>query len=428
MPPLADHPQRYELAHELHARPFPVLAAPCHAVFLAIMPEEGAASRDREAEHAHLVALLDRFGSSHPREGATHYFGPLGRHKLKWESHTEFTTYTIFVEGLAERPFDGEAFRVFPEDWLEAAPGQRIVSALVRVEENDGEPAEITRRIAGWFEDEGLAIARVLDDSAVIASDFRIDATGHSRLAVFVRPGTGQRRIGRIVQRLLEIETYKTMSMLGLPVARSLGGRLNAIETRLAGLVAGLTERQAQAEGALDALLGLSAELEHMLAQHGYRFAATEAYSALVGERIEALREARFEGRQSFREFMTRRFDPAMRTCRATRARLEGLTLRAARAGELLRTRVDVERSAQNQALLASMDRRADQQLQLQRTVEGFSVVAISYYGVNLLTYLIGPMLHDTAGLSKPIVTAALVVPVVALVWATVRRIRNRIE
>jgi len=428
MAPIADHPQRYELAHELHARPFPVLAAPCHAVFLAIMPEAGAASRDKAADRAHLIALLDRFGSTHPREGATHYFGPLGRHRLKWECHTEFSTYTVFVDGVTARPFDAHAFDVFPADWLDEAPGRRLVSALVRVEMQEADGPGMAARIAGWFEDEGLAISHVLDESAVIASDFRIDATGHSRFAIFVRPDTGERRIGRIVQRVLEIETYKSMSMLALPVARGLGGRLNALETRLAELVAALTERRAEAEDALHELLGLSAELEHMLARHGYRFAATEAYSALVAERIEALRETRFEGRQSFREFMARRFDPAIRTCRATRTRLEGLTARAARAGDLLRTRVDVERSAQNQKLLQSMDRRADLQLRLQRTVEGFSVVAISYYSVNLAAYLLAPLAARLPGLDKAAVSAALVPPVVLLVWLAIRRIRRAVE
>ena len=33
---LPNHPLRYELSNELHARPFPELSAPCRAAFLAI--------------------------------------------------------------------------------------------------------------------------------------------------------------------------------------------------------------------------------------------------------------------------------------------------------------------------------------------------------------------------------------------------------
>ena len=127
------------------------------------------------------------------------------------------------------------------------------------------------------------------------------------------------------------------------------------------------------------------------MAQSSFRFGATGAYEAIVNQRIEVLREDRFQGRQTFAEFMMRRFDPAMRTVKATERRLQTMAERAIRAGDLLRTRVDVERSAQNQKLLESMDKRADLQLRLQKTVEGLSVVAISYYAVNLVLYMVQP-------------------------------------
>src|SRR6056297_632976 len=128
MPPIADHPLRYAMANELHARPFPTVETPSRAAYLAIKPADNAAGRDRGADRAHLIDLLDRFGAQHPQPDATHYFGKIGKHLLKWESHTEFVTYTIFGKGLAERPFDAETFKVFPEDWLDAAPGTRVTS------------------------------------------------------------------------------------------------------------------------------------------------------------------------------------------------------------------------------------------------------------------------------------------------------------
>jgi uncharacterized membrane-anchored protein len=219
MSTLEDHPLRYQLANELHARPFPSLDAPCRAAFLAIKQPHNAAARDRDADRAHLIALLDRFGADHPSPGATHFFGDLGKFKLKWESHTEFVTYTIFGNGVADRPFDSATFDAFPEDWLAEAPGTRVTSALIRVEELGDEEA-VPGKIEDWFVPESVAVSSVLDDTAIIAGDFRIDVAGHMRFAVFVRPETGSRRVGRIVQRLCEIETYKSMSMLGLARVR----------------------------------------------------------------------------------------------------------------------------------------------------------------------------------------------------------------
>ena len=426
MPPISDHPLRYALVNELHARPFPALTAPCMAAYVAIKEPQEAQNRDRAADRAHLLAILDRNGSAHPQPGATHFSGPIGRSELKWESHTEFVTYSAFTPGLSARAFDPMEADVFPEDWLAAAPGRRLVSLLIRVEMLPEDESLVQARVEDWFVAESMALARVVDGSAIVAGDFRIDAAGHMRFAVFVRPGTGRRRIGRIVQRLCEIETYRAMSMLGLARARGLTERLNALDPRLSALVSGL-DQDRPAEAALHELLTISAELESLAVQHSFRFGATGAYEAIVVGRIAALREERISGRQTFAEFMARRYDPAMRTVKSAEARLTQMAERAERAAELLRTRVDVDRSAQNQKLLESMDRRADLALRLQHTVEGLSVVAISYYAISLAAYAVYP-LTEALQVSKGAALAVLTPLVILGVWLALRRVRRAVH
>ncbi|MFM7656381.1 MAG: DUF3422 family protein [Paracoccaceae bacterium] len=424
MPNLPDHPQRYAMVNELHARPFPVLEAPCMAAYIAIKEPVDAANRDRALDKAHLLALLDRNGAAHPQPDATHYAGPIGRSELKWESHTEFVTYSAFTPGLSARVFDPMEAEVFPAEWVAAAPGKRLTSVLIRVETLPTDEAELVARLDDWFVGESLAVARVVDGAAVIAGDFRIDPAGHMRFAVFVQPGTGGRRVGRIVQRLCEIETYRAMSMLGLMRSRQLTAQLNSLDPRLAALVGALDDSEPSPDAALHNLLAISAELESLAVKFSFRFGATAAYEAILNQRVQVLREERVAGRQTFGEFMMRRYDPAMRTVKSAEKRLKEMAERAERAAELLRTRVDVERSAQNQKLLESMDRRADLALRLQHTVEGLSVVAISYYAVSLAGYLAYPMAQGL-GMTKESLTAALVLPVVGAVWFMVRRIRK---
>jgi len=210
MPPVPDHPFRFDLANELHARPFPHMEPPATAVFLALKLPSGSGGEGRAAARAHLVDLLDRHGASHPKPEATHHSCEIGRHVLKWEQHTEFVTYTAISGGVAERPFDPADFDVFPDDWLSNAPGQRVTSALLRIVPRPDAP-EIAEAVRDWFVPESLAVATVLDGVAVIAGDFRVDPAGHMRFAMFIAPGTGPRRVGRIAQRLCEIETYKAM-------------------------------------------------------------------------------------------------------------------------------------------------------------------------------------------------------------------------
>ncbi len=428
LPP--QHPDRIAMANELHARPFPELTAPCRAALIALMPEEGAAERDPEADRAHLRALADRFGAQHPAPDADHYFGQLGRARLKWERHTEFVTYTLFFDGPADKPFDGADFALFPADWLAKAPGRVIASTLLNVERLDVEDpssAAIAARLEKDFAMESLAMSRILDGQAIVASDFRLHEHGCARIAIHAAPDLGRRRLGRIVQRLLEIETYKSASMLTLPVARRTQRRLSEIDRELTALMTRLGGDDAAARATLEALTRLSTEIETMAADAAFRFGAAQAYATIVRDRIAVLREQRIEGRQTIEEFMVRRYDPAMRTCRAAERRLEELSTRAARVADLLRTRVDVAMAAQNQQLLESMDRRAALQLRLQETVEGLSVVAISYYAVSLAAYALAPA-AKLAGLPKIWLTALLVPAVVALVWAFVRRLRRRLE
>ena len=234
------------------------------------------------------------------------------------------------------------------------------------------------------------------------------------------------RQTGRIVQRLLEIETYRMMALLALPVARSLAPFLRASEQELAEITSVMGGAGAADEAVLlDRLTRLEAAIEGRHAETHFRFAAARAYDELVHRRIEELRERRIAGLQTLREFTDRRLAPAMATCQSVAARQETLSERVARATQLLSTRVDITRSQQNQALLASMNRRAKMQLRLQETVEGLSVVAVSYYILGLVGFLAKGAKASGLGIDPDIAVAValpLIVVATALGLGRVRR------
>ncbi len=416
-----DIDERFSLANELHARPFPNISEDGHAMSIAFRQAD-ASPAARSAAYDHLINLLDRYGAQHPPEGASHYWGSVGKYKLKWERHTEFLTYTVFSNDAETPPFE-MPLDVFPKDWTESFPGEVVTASMILIRKSE---TPDLKSFVGMFESESLAVARVLDNDALIASDFRIDGKGFVRFVVLSDPSTGPRRLGRIVQRLFEIETYKAMSLLSLPSARSVGADLGKLGPELGKVVAGFANDTADHNDNLHQLLRISAYLENLTAQNSARFSAAEAYSAIVNQRISVLREERYKGRQTFSEFMMRRYDPAIRTCASTSKRLSGMTKQAARAGEMLRTRTDFAREEQNQAIMARMDQRADQQLKLQKTVEGLSVVAISYYAVNLAAYLLGPF-SSTLGISKTVLTAIITLPVILAVWVMIRKLREKL-
>lgn len=425
-----DHPQRIRLANELHARPFQTASAPGRFLHFAFKQTEKAAERDQSADREHLIALLDHFGAAHPAPGARQFSTDFGRFRLKWESHTEFVSYTLIEEGKTDALFGAELIRHLPGDWLNSAPGSTIAAIqceLVDNRGNDGLHTGVPEEILRHFDLQSVAVASILDGSAIALGDFRIHEQGFTRFALLQQGDTGPRRLGRVVQRLLEIEVYRTMAMLALPIAHQVSRRLNEVERELSEMTSSASadpHLQSDAE-ILNRLMILSAEIESLAASSAFRFDAAIAYERIVVERLTSLRETAVSGRQQFSEFMARRFDPAMRTVNAARNRLDALSHRAARTSELLRTRVSVKLEEQNKALLESMDKRAELQLRLQETVEGLSVVAISYYAVSLCGYLLHP-LATASGIDKITLQALVAVPIILGVWAFTRKIRKR--
>ena len=414
---LLDHTLRLPMVGELHARPFPTIAGHADARFIAMRPERRA-DRNHAAEWQHLVDLLVRFGATPPAEAANHWSGRLGDMHLKWESHTEVVSYLVW-----RRPRDEDL--QLPADWLAKAPGRRLADASLRIRQI-GDDVALARDIDDWFDSDSVAVSSVLDDQLRIAGDFQL-YDGVMRFAVYPRHDTGAHRIGRAVQRLCEIECYRALAMLGFARSRELGPDLGRLEADLAEMTSRMSADGEPPEPTLKALLVLGGRLERLVAMSSFRFAATMAYEKIVSQRIAVLREQRLAGRQTFGEFMMRRFDPAMRTVAATERRLQALSARAEKASHLLRTRVEVDHSAENRALLQSMDRRSDQALRLQRTVEGLSVVAISYYATALTLYVAAPF-AEAAGIEKTW-TAALLAPLVVLcVWLGLNRVRKALH
>jgi uncharacterized membrane-anchored protein len=230
-----------------------------------------------------------------------------------------------------------------------------------------------------------------------------------------------------MLQRLFEIEAYRTMALMALPIARRQAPRIVAVERALAELTDGIAREDGDEEALLHELTRLAAEVESGLSASQFRFGATRAYGDLVRTRIAELRETRIPGIQTIDEFMARRFTPAVATCHTVSQRLHDLSERVAQASSLLATRVGIAREKQNQALLASMDRRAKQQLRLQQTVEGLSLAAIVYYLAGLIGYLAKGV--KAAGLPLDTELAvALSIPLLAVTaFFVIRRARRHI-
>lgn len=438
-----NHPLRVPLAAEVHSRPFLRLLAPESLTHLAVYlrADANAHGDNTMAQHEILLALCAHFGVAGPGIEAKYFFHDFGRFRVKWECHTEFATYT-FAQSHEDNPDLGAAFERaplshIPQEWLRGLHGKIMVAAHVVLDKaspHADTQAPDMRRIF----DGNLLVGSKTQQGEEIWTDFLIQSDGFSRFVV--RDATlHDQQPGRLVQRVLEIETYRMMALLGLPHALQSAPILNAIEEELARLTAamvGIDQASGDAlpdaaddeQGLLRNITGLAARIEKLSLDNSYRFSASQAYFRLVHARIDELREIRIEGVPTVEEFMDRRLAPAMNTCESIARRQEALAERIAHTNDLLRTRVGIVQEQQNRKILQSMNARAAQQLRLQQAVEGLSVVAISYYLAGLFNYACKAL--KAAGWPvNPDIATGILLPVVAVgVWLGLRKIHKKVR
>ena len=418
------HSQYRELHAELLARPFPVVGGQVMVSHRAVTftPAEA-------ADHRAAVAAL----AEHPSVVATaldHGFQLLRLSGLdvRIEQHTEFTSFMV-IAPQSGAPFAESAGDGLPQGWLDAIPGRIMAAVEIASEQVSVEQAGTAKtmeRVAEYFDQERLVGGWVVERVASVWSHFRLDrrdATPFLVQAHGLTPG----RYGRLLQRLVEIETYRLLAMLSLPLAADLLPQIDILEARHVALVERIGLMDAGDERTLlGDLTDLSLATERLQAHCGSRFSLTESYARVLAARLRELREEQVPGYQTISEFFDRRLSQALHKCETASAALNALSARLQSTTALLRTRVEVNLQSQNQQLLASVDRRSAAQLRLQHNVEGLSVVVLTYYIASLLKMTLEGTKAAGLHFDSALVVALLIPLVAGAVWRTVRHFKDQ--
>ncbi|ARU54509.1 MAG: DUF3422 domain-containing protein [Pseudomonadales bacterium] len=375
---------REALYNELHTRPFPVIETPASISQLAILHEESG----QNLEFDHLSQLSHRYAVNPPAPGASCFYQNFGGFELRWERHTEFSSYTFIHKLDAPMPFGKTALSLLPPEWLKAMPGKVISCLHVELQAMPPEP-QSADDLRQCFEGHRLISSSVEGGRAQLWTSYRIHSDGFGRILLQNRD-LNACQTGRLVRRLLEIETYRMMVLMAFPLAKRIAPEVQGMERDLAAIIQQITDIEGldDERRLLGELSTLAARVEQMITDTNYRFSASEAYFALVESRLDELREAGVNGLQTVGEFLSRRLVPAYRTAETVKSSLMDLSKRIERASELIRTRVNVTIESQNRYLLQSMDRRSKLQLRMQQAVEGLSVAVITYHLVGLVKHL----------------------------------------
>ena len=430
----ADDSQRMALHNEIHTRPSATFKLPSLIVYVALL--NAGVSMSDECKHLQLLPShqdldIEKMKGNFLQLQCQGY-------KVIWERHTEFTRYTI-VQALPSHAGWGSQLPELSShvatgnEWMSRIPGKTITAIHLAMLNEGMDDDDAFFKAKQWLGEGtviGSKMGRTADNHSHshLMTNLRIGSDGFERMLVLASAQTSENRSGRIAQRLLELETYRIMSLLSLPVAKKLSAKLAQTEIQLVEITKRLEKKIDSDEVLLNDLAGLSAEVESITAENSYRFSAARAYDGIVRERISEMREQPLSGIQTVGEFMQRRLAPAMATVNATSERLAALAQRLSRASALLRTRVDIATEAHNQELLEKLTKGQALQLRLQSTVEGLSIAAISYYVVSLILYL-GKAMEGAGVNINPEMLAGFSTPVVLFVsWKLIQRIHRSLK
>lgn len=272
------HEGRAGALGEVHARPHPLIDAPRILIQLSFMTDGGSG-----VDQAVLAELSRRLGIAAPDRQARHHAMKWGLGSLRWERHTEFSTY--LWEGPLQE--NGRALGDSPFGNGFSPPGTVISGIRLEIRAWDA----ASESLISGFDPTSLCYSLVEGGKAAVVTDFRQDGDGLTRILVLDR-GLNPARRGALSQRLIDIETYRTLAMLGLPLAQALSARVRRIEDRLAVITREMKAPETRRSPVLLAdLTELAAELEADAAASLYRFGASRAYDGIVRERLKALDE-----------------------------------------------------------------------------------------------------------------------------------------
>jgi uncharacterized membrane-anchored protein len=403
-----NHAQRFILHNEVHARSSLILGLPVRASHLAL----SRSSEEKIQERQHLNQLCERFGITAPVPDADHFSATFDSFQIRWEQHGEFSTYTFYVQGEEQEPFAAPALKKVPVDWLSAMTGKILVATHATILPASEQPPHLSE-IAPYFADNLIVGSTVTGGAASVFTDFRIHVDGFSRFLI-ANKDLRVEQGARLMHRLFEIEVYRVLALLAFPIARKLYPELKKADQQLYTITNAMTQSAGNDAKLLDELTMLAAEIENHVSSNHLRFAAASAYYNLVEQRLIDLREVRIQGIQTIGEFIKRRLEPAVNTCRSTANRFTSLSERVGNTSQLLRTRVDIIIERQNQALLTSMALRAKMQLRMQQMVEGISIVAITYYAASLIR-AIAETLHALGFHVNPEIIEGAAVPFILI-------------
>lgn len=379
---------------ELHERPPLDVQLPAHIHHVAyLLPEHEGSRKKARADMAQLFLSLG-ISDDKAKLGERHAvgeksYGNRDTLRITWELHSEFVTYTFTHMAAGKQSLGFGPLRL-PETIPTQEPEwERIVALDILVA--DWPQLKKTER-QYLFANDRLYGSQIQGGQAQVWTTFQLDESGWEHYLILAGELTPA-QLGRQIKRLVEIENYYHLILMPLDCFRDRSVELRELEIAFTRhtqeMFNAMVDAPSDEERSWLALLTeLSARVTKLKENMRYRMGAASSYNVQFHRILDALDEGRVvEGNQPMGTFLSARTGSAVRGYENFNERLDSLSRGLDRATNMLRTRVEMTVQKQNLELLEGMSKQGRQQLMLQTTVEGLSVIVLSYYLTGLFGY-----------------------------------------
>lgn len=374
---------RHEISNEIHRRPYYELYSPLRVSLFSLH------TKNSQKNYKYLHELCQYLSIPSPVDSSlTFKHTYQNKFTLKWESHREFCTFQFIKNQNIETNnlFKQSNFEYIPELWVDSL--ENIINC-VNLEVIDNHNIQNNEDIYNAFDNNYIVGSYMNDKKAKLYSDFRIDGNGYHRI-LMVNENLTRHQLGRSVQRVLDVESYRSMAMIGLFNNKEINSELDILNNELLQINRDFEiKKEINLEEYYNKLTYIANRAHRLNNENKFRFQASNSYFPIINERLKELKLSTIDCIQPYDIYLNSRLNPAKRTSETTEKRLNETLQQMDRTANLIQTNVELDVKNSNNLLLDSMNKKTDVQIKLQKTVEGLSTVVLTYYSVTLFNHAI---------------------------------------
>lgn len=394
-------PASDNLLRKLHERPqIPLtkwLRAPAHVHYKAFRMVDP--PNQRPASRAEFQSLLETLNVPAETTVLRERFGYGVKEAqngerliVLWQAHTEYYTYQLWHL----RPPGQDTVTFGPLTF----PGYRFPGTALGIEvcrldivlTTEALPSR--EHVRTLFPGPMLYGSRILDEHTIVIASFTPDDYGRERY--WVTAGTSQSdssHLKDVVDAIVRIETYYHLLLMQKPLFSAAIDQAYKFEQVHLKQREIITEHIGHANSQtlqrwLNSLTQDLLKTNRMAGRLHFELSASVPYDKILHSTLSSVVEKPLESYRPLSDYVlsgitgvAEGYQQLLRRIDTLRGGFEGII-------SIIRTRVDLIVEAQNLALLQSVDKTTKNQVILQHTVEGLSVIVIAYYLSGLAGYI----------------------------------------